>query len=50
MSAYKDERVAAAKELPGPGETYPGDADLFVDKVRDALYCRKCVPMPRVWL
>lgn len=41
MSAYKDERVAAAKELPGPGETYPGDADLFVDKVRDALYCSK---------
>ena len=41
MSAYKDERVAAAKELPGPGETYPGDAALFVDKVRDALYCSK---------
>ncbi|GBL08661.1 6-phosphogluconate dehydrogenase [Microcystis aeruginosa Sj] len=41
MSAYKEERVAAAKELPGPGETYPGDAALFVDKVRDALYCSK---------
>lgn len=41
MSAYKDERVAAAKELPGPGETYPGDSALFVDKVRDALYCSK---------
>lgn len=41
MSAYKDERVAAAKELPGPGETYLGDAALFVDKVRDALYCSK---------
>ena len=41
MSAYKDERVAAAKELPGPGETYPGDAALFVNKVRDALYCSK---------
>jgi 6-phosphogluconate dehydrogenase len=41
MSAYKDERVAAAKELPGPGETYPEDAALFVDKVRDALYCSK---------
>ncbi|MDB9413837.1 decarboxylating NADP(+)-dependent phosphogluconate dehydrogenase [Microcystis aeruginosa] len=41
MSAYKDERVAAAKDLPGPGETYPGDAALFVDKVRDALYCSK---------
>ncbi|MFM7876145.1 MAG: decarboxylating NADP(+)-dependent phosphogluconate dehydrogenase [Microcystis panniformis] len=41
MSAYKDERVAASKELPGPGETYPGDAALFVDKVRDALYCSK---------
>lgn len=41
MSAYKDERVAAAKELPGPGETYPGDAALFVNKVGDALYCSK---------
>lgn len=41
MSAYKDERVAAAKELPGPGETYPGDAAIFVNKVRDALYCSK---------
>lgn len=41
MSAYKDERVAAAKELPGPGETYLEDAALFVDKVRDALYCSK---------
>ncbi|NCR39557.1 MAG: decarboxylating NADP(+)-dependent phosphogluconate dehydrogenase [Microcystis aeruginosa W13-11] len=41
MSAYKDERVAAAKELPGPGETYLGDAAIFVDKVRDALYCSK---------
>ncbi|MDB9421592.1 decarboxylating NADP(+)-dependent phosphogluconate dehydrogenase [Microcystis aeruginosa] len=41
MSAYKDERVAAAKELPGPGETYLGDAAIFVNKVRDALYCSK---------
>ncbi|NCR08026.1 MAG: decarboxylating NADP(+)-dependent phosphogluconate dehydrogenase [Microcystis aeruginosa LG13-11] len=41
MSAYKDERVAAAKELPGPRETYLGDAAIFVNKVRDALYCSK---------
>lgn len=41
MSAYKEERVAASKELPGPTETYPGDKLAFVNKVRDALYCSK---------
>ncbi|MEG3435764.1 decarboxylating NADP(+)-dependent phosphogluconate dehydrogenase [Pannus brasiliensis CCIBt3594] len=41
MSAYKEERVAASKELPGPAGTYPGDTAAFVNKVRDALYCSK---------
>ncbi|WP_267383549.1 decarboxylating NADP(+)-dependent phosphogluconate dehydrogenase [Cyanobacterium sp. uoEpiScrs1] len=41
MSSYKDERVAASKELPGPAAKFEGDAKAFVNKVRDALYCSK---------
>jgi len=41
MSAYKDERVAASKEIPAPGGDYQGDKQQFINKVRDALYCSK---------
>ena len=41
MSAYKDERVAAAKDITGPSGKYQGDKKAFIDKVRDALYCSK---------
>ena len=41
MSAYKDERVAAAQQLPGPTHHYQGDVEAFIPKVRDALYCSK---------
>ncbi|ELS01698.1 6-phosphogluconate dehydrogenase, decarboxylating [Xenococcus sp. PCC 7305] len=41
MSAYKDQRVAAAKDLQGPTASFDGDTQAFVDKVRDALYCSK---------
>ncbi|MDJ0742588.1 MAG: decarboxylating NADP(+)-dependent phosphogluconate dehydrogenase [Xenococcaceae cyanobacterium MO_167.B27] len=41
MSAYKDERVAAAKDLTGPTGKYEGDKAAFINKVRDALYCSK---------
>jgi len=41
MSAYKDERVAASKELIGPTAKFEGDTKAFVNKVRDALYCSK---------
>ncbi len=41
MSSYKDERVAASKELTGPTTKFDGDAKAFVNKVRDALYCSK---------
>jgi 6-phosphogluconate dehydrogenase len=42
MSSIKDERLAAAKELPGPTVAPPsGDRTEFVNKVRDALYCSK---------
>ncbi|MGK7945976.1 MAG: decarboxylating NADP(+)-dependent phosphogluconate dehydrogenase [Microcystaceae cyanobacterium] len=41
MSAYKDERIAASKELAGPEIKFDGDVKAFTDKVRDALYCSK---------
>ena len=41
MSAYKDERVAAAKEIAVSTGKYEGDKQAFINKVRDALYCSK---------
>ncbi len=41
ISAYKDERVAASKELTGPEVVYNGDRQAFIDDVRDALYAAK---------
>ncbi len=41
MSAYKDQRVAASKELSGPSSRFEGDVKAFINKVRDALYCSK---------
>jgi 6-phosphogluconate dehydrogenase len=41
MSSFKDERIAASKELPAPATTFSGDVKTFIDQVRDALYCSK---------
>ena len=41
ISSFKDERVAASKELNGPTAKYEGDAKAFINKIRDALYCSK---------
>ncbi|MGF1493503.1 MAG: decarboxylating NADP(+)-dependent phosphogluconate dehydrogenase [Microcoleaceae cyanobacterium] len=41
ISSYKDERVAASKELTGPVGKFDGDVKAFINKVRDALYCSK---------
>jgi 6-phosphogluconate dehydrogenase len=41
MSSYKDERIAASKELTGPTGKYDGDVKTFINQVRDALYCSK---------
>jgi len=41
MSAYKEERVAASKEISAPTAQYEGDKQEFINKVRDALYCSK---------
>ena len=41
MSSLKEERVAAADHLPGPQITHTPEQALFIQKVRDALYCSK---------
>ncbi|MEM1394440.1 MAG: NADP-dependent phosphogluconate dehydrogenase [Cyanobacteria bacterium P01_D01_bin.116] len=41
MSSYKQERVAASKEISGPTGKYQGDTKKFINMVRDALYCSK---------
>jgi 6-phosphogluconate dehydrogenase len=42
LSALKDERVRASRELTGPGTgRYEGDREALVLAVRDALYCSK---------
>ena len=44
LSAFKDQRVAASKVLPGPtGGKVEGDRQQFIDDVRDALYSSKVV-------
>ena len=41
MSALKQERVAAARVLPGPDAKFSGDRTAFVAAIRDALYASK---------
>jgi 6-phosphogluconate dehydrogenase len=41
-SSYKAERVAASRELAGPGISFNGgNVEVFINQVRDALYCSK---------
>src|SRR5688572_12397150 len=41
LSAIKEERVAAAKILKGPGKKYKGSKKALVEAIHDALYCSK---------
>ena len=41
MSSFKKERVAASEILTGPTGKYEGDAQAFINMIRDALYCSK---------
>ncbi|VXD15431.1 gluconate-6-phosphate dehydrogenase, decarboxylating [Planktothrix serta PCC 8927] len=41
ISSYKEERVAASEQLPGPTLEYDGDVLSLINKIRDALYCSK---------
>ena len=44
LSAFKDQRVEAAKVLPGPsGQVSGGDKEAFINDIRDALYASKVV-------
>ncbi len=43
LSAFKDQRVAASKVLPGPDGQYDGDREAFIDDIREALYASKVV-------
>ena len=44
LSAFKDQRVAASKILPGPANVkFEGDKSKFIDDIRDALYASKVV-------
>ena len=43
LSALKDERGHASKQLSGPGEKFDGDKDVFVDDLQQALYASKIV-------
>ena len=43
LSALKDERVRASKQLSGPTAEFSGDSDAFVRDVRDALYASKII-------
>ena len=43
LSAIKEQRVAASKELTGPEPRFEGDKKAFVDDVRHALYASKIV-------
>ena len=43
LSAIKDERVAASKELPGPGVSFQGDKAQLIADLEDALYASKIV-------
>ncbi|HEX2973009.1 MAG TPA: NADP-dependent phosphogluconate dehydrogenase [Tepidisphaeraceae bacterium] len=41
MSALKEERVQASKQLTGPKPAFSGDRAQLISAVRDALYCSK---------
>jgi 6-phosphogluconate dehydrogenase len=41
LSAIKDERVAASKEIAAPAARYEGDKDALIQAIHDALYCSK---------
>jgi 6-phosphogluconate dehydrogenase len=41
LSAYKEERVAAASVLAGPDPRYSGDRQAFIQAIHDALYASK---------
>jgi len=43
LSALKDDRVAASKQLTGPTPSFSGDRQSFINDVMNALFCAKVV-------
>jgi 6-phosphogluconate dehydrogenase len=43
LSAFKDERVAAAKVLSGPAAKFAGDRKAFIDDLEQAVYASKLI-------
>jgi 6-phosphogluconate dehydrogenase len=43
LSSLKEERVEASKNLKGPGVSFEGDSDAFVEAVRQGLYASKII-------
>ncbi|HEY5442857.1 MAG TPA: decarboxylating NADP(+)-dependent phosphogluconate dehydrogenase [Candidatus Saccharimonadales bacterium] len=43
VSALKDQRLAAAKELKGPDGSFEGDKSAFTEQIRQALYASKII-------
>ncbi len=41
LSAIKDERMVAEKELPGPSAVFDGDKEAFIEQLRQALFASK---------
>jgi 6-phosphogluconate dehydrogenase len=41
LSAIKDERLVASQKLAGPGATFTGDKETFLDHLRQALFASK---------
>lgn len=41
ISGYKEERIAASRELTGVTGKFDGDVKEYIGKIRDALYCSK---------
>ncbi len=43
LSALKDDRVEASKQLKGPSDTFSGDKQAFIDDLQEALYASKLI-------
>jgi len=50
LSAQKEERVAASKELTGPKPKFAGDKSVFIDDLKNALYASKIVSYAQGYL
>ena len=50
LSAQKDERVAASKELTGPKPVFTGDKAAFINDLKNALYASKIVSYAQGYL